>query len=73
MTLVTPLLGHTSEETAYLVNDYPYGFRLRCQIRYWMEYDKKRGFRFCSQTTNPKREGTHWNKPKKSTYYYVAA
>jgi len=38
-----------------LVEDYPYGFRLRCKIRFWLEYAPKRGFRFVSQTTNPKR------------------
>lgn len=63
------LPGHTSPETAYVVADYPYGFKLRCQIRYWIEFRTKRGFRFVSQTTNPKREGTVWNKPKASTYY----
>lgn len=66
------LPGHTSPETAYLVDDYPYGFRLRCQIRYWIEYKKNHGFRFVSQTTNPKKPGTVWNKPKASTYYPVA-
>ena len=63
----TILKGHTSPETAYVVDDYPYGFRLRCKIRYWVEYAPKRGFRFVSQTTNPKR-GNVWNKPKASTY-----
>lgn len=63
----TLLPGHTSPETAYVVNDYPYGFRLRCKIRYWLEFSPKRGFRFVSQTTNPKR-GDVWNKPKASTY-----
>lgn len=62
------LIGHTSPETAYLVDDYPYGFRLRCQIRFWLEHDPKKGTRFCSQTTNPKVLGTVWNKPKKGTY-----
>jgi hypothetical protein len=62
------LSGHTSPETAYLVEDYPYGFRLRCKIRYWLEYKAKKGFRFVSQTTNPKRPGEVWNKPKASTY-----
>ena len=62
------LKGHTSPETAYLVQDYPYGFRLRCKIRYWMEHHPKRGTRFCSQTTNPKRPGEYWNTPKCSTY-----
>jgi hypothetical protein len=62
------LIGHTSPETAYLVNDYPYGFRLRCKIRYWLEFKPSQGFRFVSQTTNPKRPGDIWNKPKASTY-----
>jgi hypothetical protein len=61
------LKGHISPETAYVVDDYPYGFRLRCKIRYWLEYHPKRGFRLVSQTTNPKR-GNVWNKPKASTY-----
>ena len=72
------LSGHVSPETAYVVDDYPYGFRLRCKIRYWMEHDPKWGTRFCSQTSNPKNatQGDrypYWNKPKKSTYDYVAA
>lgn len=62
------LFGHTNEETAYLVDDYPYGFRLRTQIRYWIE-TTKHGDRFCSQTLNPKTG--RWNKPKKSTYSAV--
>jgi hypothetical protein len=62
------LKGHTSPETAYLVDDYPYGFRLRCKIRYWLETHPKRGVRFMSQTSNPKR-GDVWNKPKASTYF----
>lgn len=74
------LFGHTSSETAYVVADYPYGFRLRCKIRYWLEYKANKGFRFVSQTTNPKKFGLidHgngnvsrmevWNKPKASTY-----
>lgn len=61
------LKGHTSPETAYIVEDYPYGYKLRCKIRYWIEFKPKKGFRFCSQTTNPKR-GHVWNKPKCCTY-----
>lgn len=64
----TPLPGHTTQETAYLVDDYPYGFRLRCKIRYWLEFKAGHGFRLVSQTTNPKRSGEVWNKPKASTY-----
>ena len=67
------LTGHTSPETAYVVDDYPYGFRLRCKIRYWLEYSAKHGFRFVSQTTNPKRGNLVWNKPKASTYFKFGA
>lgn len=67
------LASHESPETAFIVADYPYGFRLRCQIRYWLEFNPKKGTRFCSQTTNPKRGGIHWNAPKKSTYCYIGA
>jgi hypothetical protein len=59
------LHGHTDEASAYVVDDYPYGFRERTQIRYWIE-TTKRGQRFCSQTRNPKTG--RWNKAKKSTY-----
>lgn len=62
------LTGHTSPETAYLVMDYPYGFRLRCQIRYWLEHKRGYGFRLVSQTSNPKKPGLVWNKPKAGTY-----
>ena len=61
-----PLYGHTSEASAYLVDDYPYGFRERTQIRYWLEAKPKKGWRLVSQTMNPKTN--RWNKPKASTY-----
>jgi hypothetical protein len=63
------LKGHVSPETAYVVADYPYGFKLRCKIRFWLEFKPKLGFRLVSQTTNPKRAGESWNKPKASTYF----
>ena len=65
------LKGHNSPDTAFVVNDYPYGFTLRCKIRYWLE-ENKRGARFVSQTTNPKKAGEVWNKPKASTYALIA-
>jgi hypothetical protein len=69
---VRTLTGHISADTAYLVEDYPYGYRLRCAIRYWVDTrTPKRGAvsqRFTSQTTNPKLSTTTWNKPKSSTY-----
>ncbi len=60
--MITLLAGHVSPETAYVVSDYPYGFRLRCQIRYWLEYSPTHGFRLVSQTTNPKRSGICWKQ-----------
>lgn len=65
------LFGHTDQENALVVPDYPFGFHLRCKIRYWIETHPKHGDRFCSQTTNPKVAGERWNKPKKSTYCEV--
>ncbi len=59
---------HTSPESAYIIEDYPFGFRLRCKMRVWIESDKKKGMRVCRQTSNPKVEGEKWNAPKKSTY-----
>lgn len=46
---------HTSPETASIIDDYPYGFRLRCTMRVWLEYRKGHGYRMMSQTTNPKK------------------
>lgn len=66
------LSGHYSEETAFVIDDYPYGFRLRCKIRYWLEVNNK-GTRFWSQTTNPKKDGEAWNKAKSSTYCLFGA
>jgi hypothetical protein len=61
----TVLYDHTSEDTAYVVENYPYG-RDRTLMRYWMEYKKGKGYRFVSQTLNPKTK--QWNKPSASTY-----
>jgi len=66
----TPIFGHTSQETAYLIADYPYGRTLRCKRRVWLESDPKRGVRFVAQTENPKNG--RWNAPHKSTYTDVA-
>jgi|SRR5579885_3049867 len=66
-----PLYNYNSPETALLVPDYPYGRKLRCRIRYWLEFNPKKGFRFCSQTENPKT--LQWNAVKHSTYMRFAA
>lgn len=60
------VFGHVSPETARVVDDYPYGRRLRCTIRYWVETVPGKGDRFVSQTCNPTTG--RWNNPKKSTY-----
>lgn len=64
------LLNHYSLGTAYKVDDYPYGFKLRTSIYYWIETTPKRGDRFCSCTMNPKTG--RMNEPKKSTYSNIA-
>lgn len=69
MSEITILKGHVSPETAYVVEDYPYGYKLRCKIRYWIEYKNNFGFRFVSQTTNPRKPGEYWNAPKAETYF----
>jgi hypothetical protein len=61
-----------SPETAVIIPDYPYGFRLRCMMRVWVEYKAGKGFRYCTQTSNPKKPGTVWNKPKAGTYSRVS-
>lgn len=67
----TILSGHTSPETAFVIESYPYGFKLRCKMRCWLETNNK-GTRFVTQTTNPKRPGEVWNKPKASTYAEIS-
>lgn len=66
-----PLYGHTDPNNAYMVDDYPYGFKARTRIRYWLESGGSKGFRFVSQTEDPKK--LRWNSPKKSTYARYAA
>jgi len=60
------LNGYTTQQTAYEVKDYPYGFRLRTSIFYWIETKEGKGDRFCSYTINPKNGRP--NAPKYSTY-----
>lgn len=47
------LTGHTSRDTAYEVKDYPYGYKLRTSIFYWIESKEGKGDRLCTQTINP--------------------
>lgn len=66
MAIVTALYGHNSFETAYVVNDYPWGFKLKCKMHFWLESHPKKGYRFVSQSIDP-RNG-RLCAPKKSTY-----
>lgn len=66
---MTPLYGYNSQESSFLVDNYPYG-GMRCRIKFWLEADPKKGFRFVSCTENPKT--LRWNTPKKSTYSLLA-
>lgn len=56
-------------DSPYIVQDYPYGFKLRCQKKYWVETKEGHGQRLVTQTSNPKTGG--WNKPKAETYNVV--
>lgn len=66
------LSAHTSFESAFLVEDYPYGRTLRCQRKCWIETAFKGAkvgqMRFVACTTNPKNPGKTWNKPHASQY-----
>ena len=69
---MTPLYNHTSFETSYLVPDYPYGRRVRCQIRYWIEFKESKGYRFCHKTKNPETDSWNTNAQKNSGYFTIA-
>lgn len=68
---------HTSFETAFEQDGYPFGYRGKCLRRCWIETTKN-GQRFVYQTSKPyypasgetgdKVRGLRWNAPKKSTY-----
>lgn len=60
-----------SEETAYIAEDYPWGFRLRTQAKFWIESSSRSdgGQRVVQKTLNPKTG--RWCAPKKSIYYPV--
>ena len=46
------IYGATTPETAIVVNNYPWGFKLKTSQRYWIETTKQ-GDRFVIQTLNP--------------------
>lgn len=60
------LYGHTTQETAKKVEGYPWGFKLKTSIHYWVE-TTKHGDRFCHYTIDP-RNGRKC-APKKDVYH----
>ena len=69
MTIVKALYGHNSFETAYCVDDYPYG-SLRTKMYFWLETKAKKGVRLVTQSLNPKTG--RMNKPHAGTYVKIA-
>lgn len=55
-------------DTAYVVEDWPWGWTLKTEARFWVE-TTKHGDRIVQQTLNPKTG--KWCKPKKQTYEAV--
>jgi hypothetical protein len=74
---MTYLSGHYSVESAYLIEDYPTGYKGRCMMRIWIETIEtgasKGKWRQVYQTTNPKWDWgvdgskMRWRKEKKET------
>ena len=62
------IYNHKNFASGYEVDNYPWGFRLKTKVRYWIE-TTKRGDRFVKCTLNPKTN--KWCKEKKSTYKAV--
>ena len=61
----TIIYNKDSADNSVVVDDYPWGYKLRTKRKYWIE-TTKRGDRLCYQTLNPKTN--KWCAVKKSTY-----
>jgi len=62
------IYNHKNFDSAFEVDNYPWGFKLKTKVRYWIE-TTNRGDRFVKCTLNPKTN--KWCKEKKSTYNAV--
>lgn len=60
------LRGYTSKEKSFEVKNYPWGFRLKTSIFYWIETKEGKGDRLGTYTIDPKTGRAC--KPKYSTY-----
>ena len=56
-------------DNALMVENYPWGFKLKTKRKYWIETNKTQGDRLCFCTLNPKTN--KWCAVKKSTYNAV--
>ena len=63
------IYNKTSEENSVMVDNYPWGFRLKTKRRTWIETNKTQGDRLCFCTLNPKTD--KWCAVKKATYNAV--
>lgn len=61
------LHGYNSQENSLKVENYPWGYKLKCDIFYWVESKPKHGDRFCSYTIDPRNGRAR--KPKCGVYY----
>ncbi len=59
------IVGANSEETAYIQNDFPFGFHHRTKRKYWIETTKQ-GQRLCTRLQHA--VSGHWFKTQKETY-----
>lgn len=57
--------NHVSEETAYLINNFPYSFGVFTSVRYWVETKATYGQRLMTQIANP---AGGWWKAKTDGY-----
>ena len=60
------LIQQPTKDNPLIIQNYPYGWRLKTQAKYYIETDNKKGQRIVFQTLNPKTNV--WNSEKKSTY-----
>jgi hypothetical protein len=63
---IKQIVGADSLATAYVVGNYPYGFKLKTDKYYYVDSDPKKGQRLVEVTKNPKTGLL--NKPVKATY-----
>lgn len=73
---VQVLHGHISRDTAYVVEEDPFGRYGRCRIRYWIDTATagvhQGQQRLIRQKSNPAYGREKWNRPKRDRYVELA-